>query len=145
VKLVELVRDAEARVLNMYPRCVTKAGNRAAQEALWRVFRPMGGRWRGIAHIPNGNLRLRDEWDAVDARRRFRIDLAGLWDQSPSTLVQHCICGDIMAGVASPEDCRLFGRECLPDTPVGACMVSSEGTCRIWHQYGSHPDLGSAP
>ena len=141
VRLVELVRDGVPQVNNMYPRCVTREGNLAAQEQLWRVFRPIGGRWRGIAHVPNGNLRLRDEWAAVDARRRFAIDVSSLWDSSPPALVQQCICGDIMAGIASPSDCRLFGKECVPDSAVGACMVSSEGTCRIWHQYGGHPDL----
>jgi hydrogenase expression/formation protein HypD len=142
VKLVELVRDEEPRVCNMFPRCVTKQGNLRAQESLWRVFRPAGGRWRGIAHVPNGNLRLRDEWGEVDARRRFKIDVASLWDYAPQALAQQCICGDIMAGIRSPSDCALFGRECVPDTPVGACMVSSEGTCKIWHLYGGHPDLG---
>ena len=141
VKLLEVIHDGRPRVENMYPRCVTREGNLRAQEQLWRVFRPVGGRWRGIAHVPNGNLRLRDEWAHLDARRRFRIDVTGLWDYAPSTLVQDCICGDIMAGIASPTDCGLFGKECVPDTPVGACMVSSEGTCKIWHQYGGHPDL----
>jgi hydrogenase expression/formation protein HypD len=141
VRLVELVRDGTPQVNNMYPRCVTREGNLAAQEQLWRVFRPIGGRWRGIAHVPNGNLRLRDEWAAVDTRRRFTIDVASLWDSAPPALVQQCICGDIMSGIASPSDCVLFGKECVPDSAVGACMVSSEGTCRIWHQYGGHPDL----
>jgi hydrogenase expression/formation protein HypD len=142
VTLVELIRDRTPRVVNMYPRCVTKAGNLRAQEQLWRVFRPTGGRWRGIAHVPNGNLRLRDEFASLDARRRFTIDLAELWDYAPPTLAQSCICGDIMAGKSSPTDCTLFGKACVPETPVGACMVSSEGACRIWHQYGGHPDLG---
>jgi hydrogenase expression/formation protein HypD len=141
VKLVELIRDQEASVANMYPRCVTREGNLPAQSQLWRVFRPLGGRWRGIAHVPNGNLRLRDEWAHVDARRRFTIDLTSLWDAAPPALVQQCICGDIMSGISSPVDCALFGKECVPDAPVGACMVSSEGACRIWHQYGGHPDL----
>jgi hydrogenase expression/formation protein HypD len=105
------------------------------------VFEPTGGRWRGIAHVPNGNLRLRPEWEHLDARSRFDIDLTALWDDAPSGLAADCICGDIMAGTASPHDCKLFGRECLPANPVGACMVSSEGTCRIWHQYGGVPDL----
>ncbi|HEY7413280.1 MAG TPA: hydrogenase formation protein HypD [Vicinamibacteria bacterium] len=144
VRLVELVRDGEPRVVNMYPRCVTREGNRPAQDQLWRVFRPTGGRWRGIAHVPNGNLRLRDEFAHLDARRRFTIDLPSLWDWAPPSLAQDCICGDIMAGLASPDRCRLFGRECVPDTPVGACMVSTEGTCRIWHAYGGVPDLRSA-
>jgi hydrogenase expression/formation protein HypD len=142
VRLVELIREGTPRVENMYPRCVTKAGNVTAQEQLWKVFRPIGGRWRGIAHVPNGNLRLRDEWAHLDARRRFTIDVGRLWDYAPPVLVQSCICGDIMAGIKSPTDCALFGRECVPHSPVGACMVSSEGTCKIWHQYGGHPDLG---
>lgn len=136
VRLVELVRDGDRRVVNMFPRCVTQEGNLRAQEQLWKVFRPIGGRWRGIAHVPNGNLRLRDEWAHLDARRRFTIDLTTLWDEAPPALAHECICGDIMAGISSPSNCSLFGNACLPDTPVGACMVSSEGTCRIWHQYG---------
>lgn len=141
LKLVELVKDDEPRVVNMFPRCVSPAGNANAQATLWRVFRPTGGTWRGIAHVPNGNLRLRDEFAGLDARRRFEIDLVGLWGGSPSALTQVCVCGDIMAGIASPTDCELYGQECSPSTPVGACMVSNEGTCKIWHQYGGHPDL----
>ncbi|HMF94697.1 MAG TPA: hydrogenase formation protein HypD [Vicinamibacterales bacterium] len=141
VKLVELVGRGERSVVNMFPRCVTRDGNLNAQRQLWSVFRPIGGRWRGIAHVPNGNLRLRDEWAAVDARRQFAIDVASLWRSAPPTLVRQCICGNIMAGIASPGDCALFGGACVPDTPVGACMVSSEGTCRIWHEYGGVPDL----
>jgi hydrogenase expression/formation protein HypD len=141
VKLVELVRDKSPEVVNMFPRCVTKEGNLPAQETLWKVFRPLGGRWRGIAHVPNGNLRLRDEFAHLDARRRFRIDLSRFWDYAPAGLAQQCICGDIMAGINSPAGCVLYGKECTPENPVGACMVSTEGTCRIWHQYGGIPDL----
>jgi hydrogenase expression/formation protein HypD len=141
VKLVELVRDGTPQVVNMYPRCVTPQGNRNAQQQLWKVFRATGGRWRGIAHVPNGNLRLRDEFAHLDARVRFPIDLKRLWSFASPNLTQVCICGDIMAGIASPGGCPLFGSQCTPDSPVGACMVSSEGTCRIWHQYGGHPDL----
>ena len=101
----------------------------------------MDGDWRGIARVPHGNLDLRPEWARVDARRRFKIDLRRFWSHVPSAHTQLCICGDIMAGIASPEGCPLFGKECLPDSPVGACMVSNEGTCRIWHQYGGHPEL----
>jgi hydrogenase expression/formation protein HypD len=139
VRLVELI--GQPRVENCFPRCVSREGNLEAQAVLWRVFEPQGGRWRGIAHVPNGNLRLRDEYAAWDARKRFDIDLSSLWDHAPPALVSQCQCGDIMAGIASPHDCSLFGGACTPDTPVGACMVSAEGTCRIWHQYGGHPDL----
>jgi hydrogenase expression/formation protein HypD len=136
VRLVELVRDGRPAVDNMFPRCVTREGNLVAQRQLWEVFAPVGGRWRGIAHVPNGNLRLRDEWAHLDARRRFAIDLEALWDSAPSLLAQQCVCGDIMSGLKSPGDCALFGTDCVPENPVGACMVSSEGTCRIWHEYG---------
>jgi hydrogenase expression/formation protein HypD len=142
-KLVELVRAGRPIVANMYPRCVTREGNRRAQERLWRVFRPVGGRWRGIAHVPNGNLRLRDEFAHVDARRRFPIDLASLWDRTPSPLSEACVCGDIMAGLSRPTDCGLYGRECVPERPVGACMVSTEGACRIWFEYGGRPEVGA--
>jgi hydrogenase expression/formation protein HypD len=144
VSLVELVERGERRVVNAYPRCVTREGNREAQRTLWTVFRPIGGNWRGIAHVPSGNLRLRDRFAHLDARKRFDIDLASVWESAPE-LAQHCICGSIMAGAASPADCKLFGRECVPDSPVGACMVSTEGSCRIWHTYGTSADLRVQP
>jgi hydrogenase expression/formation protein HypD len=138
VRLAELIRDRDCRVDNMFPRCVSREGNLVAQRQLWDVFTPIGGRWRGIAHVPNGNLRLLDRWSHLDARQRFAIDLTALWDAAPSLLSQQCLCGDIMSGLKAPADCRLFGADCLPDNPVGACMVSSEGTCRIWYEYGIH-------
>jgi hydrogenase expression/formation protein HypD len=141
VKLLEMIRDGTLAVENMFPRCVTREGNRNAQAQLWRVFRAVGGNWRGIAHIPNGNLRLRDEFAHLDARRRFAINVERLWQHAPAALTQSCICGNIMAGTASPDRCPLFSKACTPDNPVGACMVSNEGTCKIWHQYGGHPDL----
>src|SRR5262249_31239957 len=123
VRLLELVRDGEPKVVNMFPRCVSAEGHRNALAQLWSVFEPTGGRWRGIAHVPSGNLRLRDAWAHLDTRRRFDIDLQSLWDYAPATLSQECICGDIMAGIASPHGCPLFGRQCTPARPVGACMV----------------------
>jgi hydrogenase expression/formation protein HypD len=141
LKVVELIRQGRAEVANMYPRVVTRDGNRPAQQRLWDVFEAVGGRWRGIADIPGGNLRLRAEWATLDARRRFRIDTASLAEQAPAGLALQCICGDIMAGLKQPSDCTLFGKECVPESPVGACMVSSEGSCKIWHTYGGIPDL----
>jgi len=141
VELVALVKDGTPRVVNTFPRCVSREGNLPAQAELWRVFRATGGRWRGIAHVPNGNLRLRDEFAYIDARRKFKIDLQKLWNFAPPHLANDCICGDIMAGIKNPYDCKLFNKSCVPETPVGACMVSNEGTCKIWHLYGGVPDL----
>ena len=137
-KLLELIRDGELRVVNAYPRCVTPHGNRQAQKLLWEVFQTEGGMWRGIAHVPNGNLRLRPEYAWIDARECFDIDLSRFWEEAPPRLSQDCICGNIMAGIATPYDCRLFSKECTPHNPVGACMVSNEGTCKIWYEYGGH-------
>ena len=142
VRLLELVRDGTPAVANMYPRCVTRAGNLRAQRALWEVFEPSSGRWRGIAVVPDGNLALRARFAGLDARARFTIDVTPLARRSRSDLAASCLCGSVMTGIASPTDCPLYGEACTPEHPVGACMVSTEGTCRIWHQYGGHPDLG---
>jgi hydrogenase expression/formation protein HypD len=141
LELVRLVRLKRPEVVNCYPRCVSKEGNGPALEKLWKVFDVVGGHWRGIARVPRGNLELRPEWNQVNARQRFRIDIASVGGASRNVLAEHCICGTIMSGLARPSDCSLFGKECRPDAPVGACMVSSEGSCKIWHVYGGAPDL----
>jgi len=141
VKLTDLVRERKAEVFNAYPRCVTREGNLPAQRMLWKAFEARSGTWRGIAEVPAGNLDLRPELARLDARRRFRIDTAPVRDDQASSLERECICGTIMMGLATPHDCSLFGKACVPESPVGACMVSSEGTCRIWHTYGGAPDL----
>jgi hydrogenase expression/formation protein HypD len=143
VKLAELVKDRRPEVSNMYPRCVTREGNRPAQERLWKVFQPVDGDWRGIARVPSGNLDLRPELAHVDARKRFAIDTSRVGGKRENALAKLCRCGEIMSGLANPHDCTIFGQACTPDAPVGACMVSSEGACRIWYQYGGLPDLSS--
>ena len=140
-KLTELVREKRPEVFNAYPRCVTREGNLPAQRTLWSVFHKVNGRWRGIADVRDGNLDLRPEWARLDARRRFEIDTTKVRDDRAAAEAEGCLCGSIMLGLANPTDCALFGRTCLPESPVGACMVSSEGACRIWHTYGGLPDL----
>ena len=144
VRLTEMAVDKVAAAENLYPRCVTREGNLPALRQLWEVFRPAAGRWRGIADVPDGNLRLREKYAHLDARKRFDIDLASLGGPASSELTGQCICGSIMSGISSPTDCPLFGKQCTQEKPVGACMVSSEGTCRIWHQYGGALHLGEA-
>ncbi|WP_242395259.1 hydrogenase formation protein HypD [Anaeromyxobacter oryzisoli] len=141
VKLTELLKDGRPEVANVYPRCVTREGNKAAQASLWKVFQPASGRWRGIGEVPGGNLALTPAFAHVDARRRFAIDTGPVRDDSAAAEARGCLCGRIMLGLATPDHCPLFGTACLPESPVGACMVSSEGQCRIWHTYGGVPDL----
>jgi hydrogenase expression/formation protein HypD len=142
VQLLALVRDGAPRVVNMYPRCVTREGNQRALARLWEVFECAGGPWRGIALVPDGDLRLREAWAHLDARRRFALEppARGAGTEAAD---RDCLCGPIMSGLATPADCTLFGGACVPDSPVGACMVSSEGICRIWHQYGGRPEAAA--
>ncbi len=143
LKLTELMKEGRPEVANVYPRCVTREGNVPAQRTLWKVFRAVTGTWRGIAEVKGGNLDLRPEWAHLDARRRLCIDTAPIRSAEAEEAAKGCICGAIMLGLGNPGDCPLFGKTCVPEAPVGACMVSSEGQCRIWHTYGGIPDLRS--
>ncbi|QSG08898.1 hydrogenase formation protein HypD [Halapricum desulfuricans] len=137
-KLLEFIRDDEPGLANAYQRCVSEEGNVPAKETMWDVFETTTGEWRGIAQIPEANLVLREEYSQYDARGRFDIDVD---TTSSNPLTEECLCGEIMAGKADPDDCALFGEECTPQDPVGACMVSSEGPCKIWLEYGGQPDI----
>ncbi|MFW6017668.1 MAG: hydrogenase formation protein HypD [Halapricum sp.] len=137
-QLLEFIRDDEPGLANAYQRCVSEAGNVPAKKAMWDVFETTTGEWRGIAQIPDANLVLREEYKQYDARERFDIDVD---TTSSNPLTEECLCGDIMAGKADPDECELFGEECTPQDPVGACMVSSEGPCKIWLEYGGQPDI----
>lgn len=139
--LLAAVRDGRHDVQNVFPRCVTRVGNQRALDQLWRVFEPATSRWRGIAEVPGGGLVLRREWAHVDARRQF--DLQAARPTAASAVARPCLCGAILSGLAAPPDCTLFGRECAPETPIGACMVSTEGTCRIAYEYGGRRDLNA--
>ena len=136
VLLVEQISSGRADVENAFPRCVTREGNRRALAALACVFEGGDGEWRGIARVPGGELVLRAEHAAHDARVRFASELAAVSSPTERPHAAECRCGEIMTGLSTPLDCPLFGRQCKPASPVGACMVSTEGICRIWHEHG---------
>jgi hydrogenase expression/formation protein HypD len=140
VLLVEQVLAGKAEVVNAFPRCVTRDGNRRALDVLFRVFHLRDGDWRGIARVGGGELRLRPELAGHDATVRFARELDLAPPVTPRADASACRCGDIMTGRSQPSDCVLFGAACRPDAPVGACMISTEGICRIWHEHG----LGAA-
>ncbi|MBM3314115.1 hydrogenase formation protein HypD, partial [candidate division WOR-3 bacterium] len=115
-----------------YKRSVKPEGNRNAQELMEKVFAPCDASWRGIGVIPGSGLAFRQEFAQFDACHRFRIrPRPTLLTSRPS----RCRCGDVMLGVIVPPECRLFAKACTPETPVGPCMVSSEGACAAYYKY----------
>ncbi len=116
-------------VENQYTRSVTRDGNLPAQKILAEVFEVCDRPWRGIGVIPKSGYRLREEYAAFDASRRF--DVEGITAEEPKV----CIAGAILQGLKKPGECLAFGRECTPEHPLGAPMVSSEGACSAYYQY----------
>ncbi len=130
VMLLRQLRDGESRVENQYKRVVPWEGNGAALKAMAEVFqlRPFF-EWRGLGFISQSALRLRDEFSEWDAEQRFQIP--GLRVTDPMAAQ----CGEVLKGVLKPAQCKLFGRECTPEHPIGALMVSSEGSCAAYFNY----------
>lgn len=128
--LVAQIERGEPKVEIAYRRGVRGEGNQRALEVLNQVFEPCDANWRGIGIIPESGLALRKEYQRFDAENAFRLDL------KPPREPRGCICGDILRGVKTPFDCRLFRQPCNPEQPVGPCMVSSEGSCSVYYQYG---------
>lgn len=127
--LAKQVVHGEHRVDNAYPRAVLPTGNQKAQEIMNMVFEPCDAAWRGFPVIPHSGLRLRDSYAQYDAWKKFGVVCRDTPKRSA------CICDRVLRGIAQPDDCKLYGTACTPRHPVGPCMVSHEGACRIWHQY----------
>ena len=127
--LVEQVKEGTHRVDNAYPRAVTHEGNRKAQDLMYRVFEPSDVEWRGFPVIPQSGLRLRPKFVQYDAQKKFNLKFKHISKHTA------CICDRVLRGIAEPADCKLYGKVCTPRTPVGPCMVSHEGACKIWHLY----------
>ncbi|HEX2988826.1 MAG TPA: hydrogenase formation protein HypD [Chloroflexota bacterium] len=121
--------EGRAEVEIQYSRVVRPKGNPAALEALYRVFQPTDAEWRGLGTIPDSGLKVREEYARFDARRALQID------PGPTREHRACRCGEVLRGIIKPPECPLYGRACTPETPVGPCMVSSEGTCSTWFQF----------
>ncbi|MEM7624078.1 MAG: hydrogenase formation protein HypD [Planctomycetota bacterium] len=130
VALLEQVRDGRHDLENLYPEVVTPAGNRIAQRWIDEVFEPVVTRWRGLGTIPESGLAIRKAYSGYDARRVF--ELHPVVAPEPDG----CRCGEVIAGLVRPDQCRLFGERCNPTRPIGPCMVSGEGTCQAWFKYG---------
>lgn len=116
--------------VNAYPRVVRPEGTPQAVALIDELMEPCDTEWRGLGVIPQSGLKLRDKFATVDARRVFNMP-AIEGRANPA-----CRCGEILRGSCKPSDCPLFGRVCTPQHPVGACMVSGEGACSAYYQYG---------
>jgi hydrogenase expression/formation protein HypD len=126
---VKQLEEGRAEAENAYERAVTFEGNQPAQAIIRRVFQPCDRQWRGIGLIPQSGWGLTPEFEDYDAGRRFAV--SGIATQESPI----CIAGQILQGMKKPHECPAFGRECTPNTPLGATMVSSEGACAAYYRY----------
>jgi len=114
-----------------YQRVVHYKGNIIAQQLLDEVFVHSDDSWRGLGMIPDSGLKIRENFSSFDAEKQFTVNVP------ESVEPKGCICGQILRGIKTPEDCTLFAKKCSPSHPVGACMVSAEGTCATYYKYRS--------
>jgi hydrogenase expression/formation protein HypD len=128
--LVQL-KEARCEVENQYARVVPWEGNRRALEVIQKTMelRPYF-EWRGLGFISQSALKLREEWARYDAERIFHVP--GVRVADPKA----CQCGEVLKGVLKPWECKVFGTACTPETPIGTCMVSSEGACAAYYNFG---------
>ena len=129
--LIRQINEGRAEVENQYTRAVTPQGNEAAKALVAEVFELRRSfEWRGLGRVPYSAFRLRDAFADFDAERRFAMT-------TPASVENKaCDCPKILRGAAIPTDCKLFGKQCTPQTPLGSCMVSDEGACAAYYKYG---------
>lgn len=129
IMLLEQIASSRAEVEIQYTRVVKEEGNRKAMSLINQYFEPCDANWRGIGIIPGSGLKLREEANRWDFKHVFNIEIPDA--QEP----KGCLCGQVLRGIKIPPDCRLFGKKCTPEHPVGACMVSTEGSCAAYYKY----------
>ncbi|MBQ4133761.1 MAG: hydrogenase formation protein HypD [Desulfovibrionaceae bacterium] len=130
VELLEMKKMGKPSVKNEYIRAVQRNGNPRARAVLNQVFTTCNARWRGLGEIAASGLCFRDEFAGYDAMRKLGLSLP---DTRP---IPGCMCGEALSGLIRPPQCPLFGKVCTPQNPVGPCMVSTEGSCAAYYNYG---------
>jgi hydrogenase expression/formation protein HypD len=140
LKIVRQFNEGRGEVENQYTRAVSREGNVNAQNLIATYFEKRPSfRWRGIGDIPHSALKLKTAYATLDAEEVFK-------DVLPTTPIDDhklCICGTILKGLAKPYECKVFGKACVPSSPMGSCMVSSEGACAAYFKYGKFVHKGS--
>ncbi len=133
--LTRQIVEGRAEVENEYSRVVKEEGNVKALEIMAEVFDPVDVAWRGFPVIPGSGLVLKTEFEQYDARKKYADELQDIqmteYSEPPG-----CRCGEVLRGVIDSQECPLFGTGCTPETPIGPCMVSAEGSCNILYKYG---------
>lgn len=127
--VVKQLEQDRFEVENQYSRSVTREGNRAAQDLISEVFEVTDRKWRGIGELPASGLRIRDSYAAYDAEKIFSVE--DIIVEEP----EKCLSGQVLQGLKAPRECPAFGKECTPEHPLGATMVSSEGACAAHYKY----------
>lgn len=129
--IVQQIVEGRSEVENQYPRAVATEGNSKALEVLTQIFEPRDYfEWRGLGSIPRSGMKLKARYAEFDAELKFSVP--GLRIADPKA----CQCGEILKGVKKPWECKVFGTACTPETPIGSCMVSSEGACAAYYNFG---------
>ena len=135
--VLEQIAEGRAEVENQYSRVVPDDGNPTAIAACEDVYEPRERfEWRGLGEIDRSGLKIREKYAAFDAERKFKIGYGA--SSRDVEEPEGCRCGDVMTGRIKPHQCPKFAGECNPETPLGALMVSSEGACAAYYQYGGH-------
>jgi hydrogenase expression/formation protein HypD len=131
--LLRQIKEGRRAIEIQYSRAVKEEGNQRAKTIMEEVFAPCDASWRGLGMIPMSGLMLRDEFAAMDAVRVFDLPYVEVGDPPG------CLCSEVLQGLRRPPECPLFGTQCTPEAPVGACMVSTEGSCAAYYKYGGSP------
>jgi hydrogenase expression/formation protein HypD len=129
--ILRQVNRNRPEVNNQYSRVVRPEGNPEARRIISRVFKPEDSYWRGMGSIPDSGLAIRSAFESFDAQKVFALEW-GAGARNPAT---KCRCADVLKGLITPDKCQFFGRACLPEKPVGPCMVSAEGACNAYYRY----------
>jgi len=134
--LVRQINQGRAEVENEFSRAVTCEGNLAAQDLVSQIFELRESfEWRGLGEVPYSALKIRPTYAQWDAEVKFDLKYQSVPDH------KQCECGAILRGVKRPQDCKLFGTVCTPESPMGSCMVSNEGACAAHYSYGRFRDI----
>jgi len=125
----QITKEKEPTVENQYRRVVRKNGNVKAMSLIKKVFETKDSTWRGLGQLPKSGLYIKDRYFHFDAAKQIKVTVEAT--KTPSK----CICGKVLTGTKKPYDCKLFGKLCTPENPIGPCMVSSEGTCAAYYKF----------